>query len=66
MPSKRRCLVCGDLIFSGFYCVDCSVEMLRVRTIEDESLEEWLAENKVHRNGKSEASEKCRSLENYL
>lgn len=65
MPLKRKCLVCGNLIFSGFYCVDCAIEMLRSRTSEDETLEEWLAENRVHRNGKSEEVENCGHLENY-
>lgn len=65
MPVKRRCLVCGTLIFSGFYCADCSMEMLRVRTSDDQTLEEWLTENKVPRHEIGEIVEKCRKLDNF-
>ncbi len=65
MPVKRRCLVCGTLIFSGFYCADCSMEMMRVRTLEDESLEEWLSDRRSPRNGSDEDSGKCRKLDSF-
>lgn len=65
MPLKRRCLVCGNLIYSGFYCSDCSMEMLRSRTAEEESLEEWLRENRIHRNGRTEVLENVGSLDDF-
>lgn len=65
MPVKRRCLVCGTLIFSGFYCADCSMEMLRVRTLDDQTLEDWLAEKRAPRNETQEAAEKCKKLESF-
>lgn len=49
MSVKHHCLICGSLIFSGMYCSDCSREIMRVRTMDDESFEEWLSRNREAR-----------------
>ena len=42
MGAKHHCLICGDLIYGGMYCSTCSHEIGRSRTMDDESMEEWI------------------------
>ncbi len=65
MPPKRHCLICGTLIFSGFYCSDCSVELKRSRTSDEESLEEWIRNKSVQRTESGDSVGECVSLDNF-
>ena len=42
MAVKHHCIICGTLIYSGMYCSGCSREIMRTRTLDDESLEDWI------------------------
>lgn len=42
MAVKHHCIICGYLIYSGMYCSGCSREIVRTRTVDDESLEDWI------------------------
>lgn len=46
MAAKHHCLICGILIFSGLYCSGCTREMIRARTSDDETFEDWLSRNR--------------------
>lgn len=49
MTAKHHCLICTSLIYSGMYCSGCYREILRTRTIDDESFEEWLSRKREFR-----------------
>ncbi|MCL4332786.1 MAG: nucleotide-binding protein [Candidatus Thermoplasmatota archaeon] len=49
MSSKRHCIICSDLVYSGLFCSDCSAEIHRTRTIEEQSFDQWLMENRNQR-----------------
>ncbi len=49
MTAKHHCLICTSLIFSGMYCSSCYREILRSRTLDDESFEEWLSRKREFR-----------------
>lgn len=42
MAVKHHCIICGTLIYSGMYCSSCSREIVRTRTLDDETLEDWI------------------------
>lgn len=42
MAVKHHCIICGNLIYSGMYCSTCSREIIRTRTMDDETLEDWI------------------------
>ena len=42
MGAKHHCLICGDLIYGGMYCSTCFREIGRSRTMDDETMEEWI------------------------
>lgn len=42
MAVKHHCIICGFLIYSGMYCSSCSREIVRTRTQDDETLEDWI------------------------
>jgi len=46
MEVKHHCIICGSLIYSGMYCADCLDEISRARSIDEESLDEWLSRNR--------------------
>ncbi len=58
MAQKRHCLICGSLIFAGMYCSSCFAEMNRIRTRDEPSYDEWLAETK-----KEKPSENSKSVD---
>ncbi|MCL5731048.1 MAG: nucleotide-binding protein [Candidatus Thermoplasmatota archaeon] len=43
MAVKRHCILCNTLIASGFTCSDCLHEFTRVRTLDDQPLDEWIS-----------------------
>ncbi len=47
MGAKHHCIICGSLIFDSLYCADCQEEVSRARTMDEESLDEWLSRNRV-------------------
>ena len=47
MEAKHHCIICGSLIFNGLYCADCQEEVARARTMDEESLDEWLWRNRA-------------------
>ncbi|HKJ96130.1 MAG TPA: hypothetical protein VJ944_00130 [Thermoplasmataceae archaeon] len=49
MTAKHHCLICTSLIYSGMYCSGCYREILRTRTTDDESFEEWLSRKREFR-----------------
>ena len=67
MAAKHHCLICGILIYSGLYCSGCTREIIRARTYDDESFEEWLARNREFRLRAEELySERNTMLEMYV
>ncbi len=42
MAVKHHCIICGILIYGGMYCSSCSREIVRTRTLDDETLEDWI------------------------
>lgn len=42
MAVKHHCIICGTLIYSGMYCSSCSREIVRTRTLDEETLEDWI------------------------
>lgn len=49
MTAKHHCIICTSLIYSGMYCSGCSREILRSRTIDDESFDDWLSRKREFR-----------------
>lgn len=49
MTAKHHCIICISLIFSGMYCSGCYREILRSRTMDDESFEDWLSRKREFR-----------------
>ncbi len=49
MSAKHHCIICTSLIFSGMYCSGCYMEILRSRTLDDESFEDWLSRRREFR-----------------
>ncbi len=43
MAAKHHCIICGTLIYGGMYCSSCSREIVRTRTLDDETLEDWIS-----------------------
>ncbi len=43
MAAKHHCIICGTLIYGGMYCSSCSREIARTRTLDDETLEDWIS-----------------------
>ena len=43
MAAKHHCIICGTLIFDGMYCSSCSREIMRSRTLDEETLEDWIS-----------------------
>ncbi len=43
MAAKHHCIICGTLIFGGMYCSSCSREIMRSRTLDEETLEDWIS-----------------------
>jgi hypothetical protein len=49
MSMKHHCIICGNLIFNGLYCAGCSMEIIKARTADEESLEDWLSRKRDSR-----------------
>ncbi|WP_075057528.1 nucleotide-binding protein [Thermogymnomonas acidicola] len=49
MSAKHHCIICGTLIYSGLYCSTCNAEVTRSRTLDEESLEEWISRKRDER-----------------
>lgn len=43
MAAKHHCIICGTLIYGGMYCSSCSREIMRARTMDEETLEDWIS-----------------------
>lgn len=67
MTAKHHCIICTSLIFSGMYCSGCYREILRSRTIDDESFEEWLSKKREFRiSYEKVSSSDFRQLEDFF
>lgn len=62
MAQKRHCLICGSLIFAGMYCSSCYAEMKRIRTSDDLSYDEWLAQTRKEQTSGKTKSEGAKDL----
>ena len=49
MTANHHFLLFTSLIYSGMYCSGCYREILRTRTTDDESFEEWLSRKREFR-----------------
>jgi hypothetical protein len=67
MAAKHHCIICQDLIYSGIYCSECSSQIHRARSIEDEPLDEWLSNARSSRTRiYPDAKEGIRSIDEFL
>ncbi|MHB8395658.1 MAG: nucleotide-binding protein [Thermoplasmataceae archaeon] len=64
MASKRHCVICSSLIFTGLFCSTCTVEIHRARTAEDQPFDEWLNSNRNQRRSGSDERNTVR-LDNF-
>lgn len=65
MQAKLHCIICGNLIYNGLYCSECQNEISRSRSVDDESLEEWLSNMRVGRTIPFGEEEKNFKLEQF-